>query len=168
MIYIYNCYGGTHSSVLASAYHLNMLDRNRPPTKEEILSIPLFNKLTYGNIGELFYHGTDEDGNSIYTCGRGMEKHMIAALYNLATMLEKEKKLKEKIAFSITSPTVPLAMTLGGLISRWLKVDVIGVPLLIIGAKQSYKKTIRLVDNTKKALKNTESQIIILDNTEFK
>jgi len=43
MIYIYNCYGGTHSSILAIAYHLKMLDETREPTKEEILNLPNFN-----------------------------------------------------------------------------------------------------------------------------
>ena len=36
MIYIYNCYGGTHSSALAAAYHLKKLPANREPTDKEI------------------------------------------------------------------------------------------------------------------------------------
>lgn len=167
MIYIYNCYGGTHSSVLAAAYHLNLLDRNREPTKEEILNLPLFNKLIYGNIGELFYHGVDEDGNHVYTIGRGRQKTMIPALYNFATMLNKQNLLYERIAFSNASPTVPLSMTFGGLFSRWLRIDFIGVPLLIRGAKQMYKNIIQLVDHTKESLENADASIIILDNNEF-
>lgn len=59
-------------------------------------------------------------------------------------------------------------MTFGGLFSRWLKIDFIGVPLLVKGAKQSYKDIIELVKYTKKVAKEDKSEIIILDNKEFK
>ena len=168
MIYIYNCYGGTHSSVLAAVYHLEMLDKTQEPTKEEILNLPNFNKLVHGNRGELFYYGNDKDGNKVYTVGRGNSKILIPGLYNLASMLHKQNLLNEKIIFSNTSPTVPLPMTFGGLLSRGLKIDFLGVPLLVKGAKQSYKNVIELVNNTKKIAKKDKSGIIILDNKEFK
>lgn len=168
MIYIYNCYGGTHSSILAMAYHLELLDETREPTKDEILNLPNFNKLVYGNRGELFYHGSDKDGNEVYTIGRGRSKVLIPGLYNLASMLHKQKLLNEKIIFSNTSPTVSLPMTFGGLFSRWLKIDFIGVPLLVKGAKKSYNDVIQLVNHTKKAAKEARSEVIILDNKEFK
>lgn len=168
MIYIYNCYGGTHSSILAVAYHLELLDETREPTKYEILNLPNFNKLVYGNRGELFYYGSDKDGNKVYVVGRGRSKVLIPGLYNLSSMLHKQKLLNEKIIFSNTSPTVPLPMTFGGLFSRFLKIDFIGVPLLVKGAKQSYKNVINLVNHTKKAAKKDKSEVIILDNKEFK
>lgn len=168
MIYIYNCYGGTHSSILAMAYHLEMLDETREPTKDEILNLPNFNKLVYGNRGELFYYGSDKDGNEVYAMGRGRSKALIPGVYNLASMLHKQKVLDEKIIFSNTSPTVSLPMTFGGLFSRWLKIDFIGVPLLVKGAKKSYKDIIKLVNHTKKVGKEDKSGVIILDNKEFK
>jgi hypothetical protein len=168
MIYIYNCYGGTHSSILAVAYHLELLDETREPTKDEILNLPNFNKLVYGNRGELFYYGNDKDGNKVYTVGRGRSKVLIPVLYNLSSMLHKQKLLNEKIIFSNTSPTVPLPMTFGGLFSRFFKIDFIGIPLLVKGAKQSYKNVINLVNHTKKAAKEDKSEVIILDNKEFK
>lgn len=93
---------------------------------------------------------------------------MIPGLYNLASMLHKQNLLNEKIIFSNTSPTVPLPMTFGGVFSRWLKLDFIGVPLLIKGAKQSYKNIIKLVNQTKKISNENKSNVIILDNKEFK
>lgn len=102
MIYIYNCYGGTNASILAIAYHLEMLDETREPTKDEILNLPNFNKLERGNRGELFYYGSDKDGNEVYTIGRGGSKVLIPGLYNLASMLHKQKLLNEKIIFSNT------------------------------------------------------------------
>lgn len=168
MIYIYNCYGGTHSSIIAVAYHLEMLDENREPTKDEILNLPNFNKLVYGNRGELFYYGSDKDGNEVYAMGRGRSKILIPGLYNLASMLHKQNLLEEKIIFSNTSPTVPVPMTLGGLFSRWLKIDFIGVPLLIKGVKKSYKDVIQLVNDTKRIANEDKETVIILDNKDIK
>ncbi|HDR8232998.1 MULTISPECIES: DUF3189 family protein, partial [Bacillus cereus group] len=45
MIFIYTDFGGTHSTALAAAYHLNKLPTDRKLTKEEILNVDYFNKL---------------------------------------------------------------------------------------------------------------------------
>ncbi|MES9753852.1 DUF3189 family protein, partial [Bacillus wiedmannii] len=39
MIFIYTDFGGTHSTSLAAAYHLNKLPTDRKLTKEEILNV---------------------------------------------------------------------------------------------------------------------------------
>lgn len=164
MIYIYNDFGGTHTTVMAAAYHLKKLPVTRAPTKDEILTTHNFNKLNYSDRGKLFFHGTDDEGNRVYTMGRGKSKILVPGVVNLLSMLIEENKLQEKIILSNTSPTVPLPMTLGGLLSRWLKIDVIGVPLLIMGAKKAYRDIINVVDHTKTAAKDSTSQLIVLDN----
>ncbi|WLC86281.1 DUF3189 family protein [Clostridium estertheticum] len=133
-----------------------------------MIHVRKLSKLVYGNRGELFYYGSDEDENKVYVVGRGRSKVLIPGLYNLASMLHKQNLLNEKIIFSNTSPTVPLPMTFGGFFSRWLKIDFIGVPLLVKGVKQSYQDIITLVNHTKKAAKEDKSGVIILDNKEFK
>ena len=40
-------------------------------------------------------------------------------------------------------------MSIGGFFSRGLKIDFLGVPLLVIGAKQCCDNIFRLVENTK-------------------
>ncbi|WP_279311325.1 hypothetical protein [Romboutsia sp. 1001713B170131_170501_G6] len=40
--------------------------------------------------------------------------------------------------------------------------------MLVKGAKQSYKNVIKLVNHAKKAAKEGKSDVIILDNKEFK
>ena len=136
MIFIYNDYGGTHTTSLAAAYHLKKLPTNRRLTKEEILNIDYFNKLTKADFGKLIFHGIDEDGHSVYTIGRKSSKLVVPALKNLSMLLQEKYQGQEKIIFSNTSPTVPFALTMGGLFSRGLKIDFIGVPFLIVGAKQ--------------------------------
>ena len=58
MIYIYNDYGGTHTTALAAAYHLKEIDQSeRKLTKEEILGVNYFNKLTKEDFGKSFSMG---------------------------------------------------------------------------------------------------------------
>src|SRR6476620_9356977 len=149
MIFIYNDYGGTHTTSLAAAYHLKKLPTNRRLTKEEILNVDYFNKLTKADFGKLIFHGIDEDKNSVYTIGRKSNKLVVPALKSLSMLLQEKYQGQEKIIFSNTSPTVPLALTMGGLFSRGLKIDFIGVPFLIVGAKQCCLNIYRLVENTK-------------------
>jgi len=164
MIYIYNCYGGTHSSSLASAVHLNKLPLDRIPTKDEILGTNHFNKLKYKDMGRIIYRGIDEDGNKVYSVGRGTSKILIPCLKNMITILHDECCFNEKIIFSNMSPTVPPAMTMGGFFARGLGMDFIGVPLLVIGAKQAYKRIIEIVNHTKESAKTLNGPVLVLMN----
>ncbi|KEF36807.1 Protein of unknown function (DUF3189) [Schinkia azotoformans MEV2011] len=168
MIYIYDDYAGTHSTALAAAYHLKKLPTDRKLTKQEILNIDYFNKLTKDDFGKLFFHGIDDEGNSVYSIGRKRSKLVIPALKELSQLLQENYQNKERIIFSNTSPTVPIAMTMGGLFSRGLHIDIIGVPLLVIGAKQCCNNIIRLVEYTKQIGKSTNKKVIILENKDFK
>ncbi|MCO7125650.1 DUF3189 family protein [Sporolactobacillus shoreicorticis] len=168
MIYIYNDFGGTHTTALAAAYHLKKISADHKLTKAEILAVPFFNKLNSSDMGKIIYHGIDDEGNSVYTVGRGTSKHLVPALNNLSLLLQQKYKGTEKIIFSNTSPTVPFAMTIGGLCSRWLKIDLIGVPLLVLGAKQCCQDINRLVASTKKAARTSEKNVTVLQNNSFK
>lgn len=164
MIYIYNCYGGTHSSSLASAIHLGKLPPDRIPTRDEILNIEYFNKLTNKDMGKIIYRGIDEEGNKVYSVGRGTSKVLLPCMGNLITLLHNECGLNDKIIFSNMSPTVPPAMTMGGMFSRGLKIDFIGVPLLVMGAKQTFMTIAEVVDRTKQLAKSTKETVLVLDN----
>lgn len=168
MIFIYNDYGGTHTTSLAAAYHLKKLPTNRKLTKEEILNVDYFNKLTRADFGKLIFHGMDEDGHSVYTIGRKSSKLVVPALKDLSMLLQEKYQGQEKVIFSNTSPTVPFALTMGGLFSRGLKIDFIGVPFLIVGAKQCCLNIFRLVENTKQIANSTNEMVIVLDNQNFK
>ncbi|OZI13094.1 ABC transporter, partial [Bacillaceae bacterium SAS-127] len=74
-----------------------------------------------------------------------------------------------KIVFSNTSPTVPIVMSFGGFFSRGLKIDFIGVPLLVKGAKQCCDNIYRLVENTKQVGSTPFNEnVIILENEMYK
>lgn len=168
MIYIYNCYGGTHSSPIAASYHLGKLPEDCLPTKNEILSTYLFNRLTYSDMGRIFYHGKDEHGNLIYSLARGRCKHLVPALKELVNLIHTNHPTNPRIVFSNTSPTVPFVMTMGGFLARGLKMDPVGVPLLIKGVHQSYSDIRRLVQHTKKVGRSMQEEVLILENKEFK
>ena len=144
MIFIYTDFGGTHSTALAAAYHLNKLPTDRKLTKEEILNVDYFNKLKTEDMGKIIFHGIDENGNPVYTIGCGASKVVVPAMKHLGEILQNIIKVM-KDYFSNTSPTVPLPMTFGGLFSRRFHIDFIGVPLLIWGAKLSCDNVQRLV-----------------------
>lgn len=169
MIFIYNDYGGTHTTSLAAAYHLNQLPMNRPLSTEEILGVNYFNKLGTADMGRLIFHGLDENGNPVYTVGRGSSENVIPALANLSLILQDKYQNTEPIIFSNTSPTVPLIMTIGGFLTKRMKLSRIGDPLLLTGAKQCCSLIRELVLHTKQtaaARSGTES-VIVIDNKSF-
>ena len=163
MIIVYNCYGGTHSSILTSAVHLGYLPSDSIPSKKEILNTKYFNKLHYKDMGKMIFHGEDAEGNKVYTIGRGTSKALIPAIINLTMEMHKLYNVNEGFAYINTSGTVPIAMTLGGFFSRGLKIDFIGVPLLAIGAKRSYGKVIALAQKTKQLCKQKPDNCFIID-----
>jgi len=170
MIYIYNDYAGTHTTSLAAAYHLKQLPQSeRKLTSEEILNVKYFNRLTKEDYGKLIFHGTDEDGNSVYTIGRKKNKFVVVALKEWTFILQNKFHFNEKIILSNTSPTVPILMSIGGFLSKGLKIDALGVPLLVKGAEQCCDNIYRLVENTKQVGKTPFNEnVIILENEKFK
>jgi len=148
MIFIYNCYGGTHSSSLASAIHLGKLPIDRVPSREDILNTDYFDRLTYKDMGSIIFRGQDKWGNKVYTLGRGTSKALLPALLNLLSLLKLECGFKEEVVLINASPTVPPLMTMGGFLSRGIKLHFIGRPLLALGAQQTYFNIVKLVKTT--------------------
>ncbi len=164
MIFIYNCYAGTHSSSLASAVHLKKLPLDRLPTREEIIKTDYFDKLTKKDFGKIIFRGTDEEGNKVFTIGRGPSKLIIPCLVNVINVLCGDYGFKEKIIFSNMSPTVNMIMSIGGFTSRRLGLSFIGVPLLVMGAKMAHKQIIQIVEHTKESAKTLQDHVLVLSN----
>ena len=164
MIFIYNCYAGTHSSTLASAVHLEKLPLDRTPTKKEIIETEYFDKLTKKDFGRIIFRGTDEEGNKVFTIGRGPSKLIIPCLVNVINVLCNDYGFKEKIIFSNMSPTVNFIMSIGGFISRRLGLSFIGLPLLVIGAKKAHGQIIQVVGHTKESAKTLKEHVLVLSN----
>jgi hypothetical protein len=94
---------------------------------------------------------------------------VVPALKDLFLLLQEKYNFEERIVFSNTSPTVPFPMTIGGFFARGLKIDSIGVPLLVMGAKKCCDNVFRLVEYTKE-VGNSDlgKKIVVLNNELFK
>ncbi|MDD4493471.1 MAG: DUF3189 family protein [Eubacteriales bacterium] len=164
MIYIYNCFGGTHSSSLAAAVHLKQINPEKPLSNEDIFSIDYFDRLGKEDMGKFIYRGTDEDGNKVYTFGRGSSDVLIPAIGNFVNLLSIECGLKAKIIISNLSPTVNFFMTVGGTISRFMKLPFLGRPFLAAGAKKAVINIKNVVEMTRRTAENMSGTVIVLDN----
>lgn len=163
MVIIYNCYGGTHSSILASAIHLKKLPKDRIPTTEEIINTEYFNKLNYKDMGRLIFHGSDDEGNRIFTIGRGTSRALIPAMRNLAIALCRDNGIDEHFIFINCSSTVHPLMTMGGFFSRALHIHFIGVPLLTAGARRTYYNITELVEKAMEICSKNASKYMVLN-----
>lgn len=168
MIYIYNDFAGTHTTSIAAAYHLNRIPPDHPLSKEEVLRIPYFNELKTQDAGKLIFHGTDEEGNPVYTIGRRSSNIVVPALKEMCLLLFELCDIEKKIIFSNTFPTVPFVMSIGGLLSRGLGIDSLGVPLLIKGTQKCHSLIYELVQETKRTGGEEQTEkVIVLENKDF-
>ncbi|MCT4570963.1 DUF3189 family protein [Bacillus thuringiensis] len=168
MIYIYTDFGGTHTTSLAAAYHLNKLPTDRKLTKEEILNVDYFNKLKTEDMGKIIFHDFDNVFARFLLNASSLVQQLLMRRIQSYIQDDHVHLCHEKIIFSNTSPTVPLPMTFGGLFSRRFHIDFIGVPLLVWGAKICCDNIQRLVSYTKEAGRLTNDYVVILDNETFK
>ncbi|MDI6603570.1 MAG: DUF3189 family protein [Thermoanaerobacteraceae bacterium] len=145
---IYHCYGGTHTSIVASYIHIGSLPMDRIPTKEEIENIPMFDKLNGQNdTGHIVLIGTDEYGNNIYTLGVKNGKNLVEpALKDLYYHLFKTNN---GLMLIDTSSSTNWIMKIGGFTSITLKIPIIGRPLVVYGTKKIYKNIVQTVKNVK-------------------
>lgn len=151
---------------MASAVHLGLLPADRLPSREEVLNIPYFNKLSRKDFGRIIYRGTDSEGHKVFSFGRGTSTVLLPCIENLINLLSNECGFKDRIILSNMSPCVPPAMTAGGMLSRWLGIHFIGVPLLVIGARETFPTIVEIVKLTKERAKQSDSPVTVLQNFE--
>lgn len=146
MIFIYNCYGGSHSSVTAAAIHLGLLPDTRIAYNRELLNTPYYDAQVAPDHGRIRFMGFDEMGNRIY----------ISSKRNLGSYYGKLMRQFTKIVgiessnliFIDTMPYVNIWMIVGGYLSRRLGIKA-GRTIILYGTRQSYYKFIHLVNLTK-------------------
>jgi hypothetical protein len=143
---IYHCYGGSHSSVLAAALHLKMLDPARPPAFEDMMLLPYFDKTRNIDFGTIRHMGTDDLGHEVYVLGKkNMGDRCTAMIMSVARLLGVEH---EVIAVNCMS-RVNLFMMIGGFISRRLGWTTIGRPILFRGTRDAFRNIANLVEITR-------------------
>lgn len=143
---IYHCYGGAHSSVLAAALHLKLIDGAMLPNPDDMMVIPFFDKTENSDFGTIRYMGTDDRNNEVYVLGKkNMGDRCTSMLISVARLMGVEH---EVIAVNCMS-RVNLLMMIGGFVSRRLGWTLLGRPVLFRGTREAFKSIVNLVEITR-------------------
>ncbi len=144
---IYHDIGGSHSSIVATYIHLNKLPMDRIPSSQEILEVPMFDKLEKYQTGRLIFHGVDEYGNNVYSLCRLYAEHPVS---NAIRSVPKMIGLPEnEVTLVNTTPSVNFFMKLGGSFSRQLKFVSFGRPIVAYGTTKAYSNIVDIVNKAK-------------------
>lgn len=137
MFVIYQCYGGTHSSVIAANIHLNRLPISRVPRFIEVLKTPHFDRLENSEIGILNCIGIDGQGNHVFSLGSGSRGNEVKQI--MKELLPLLGLHAEEIAIVNCLDQVNILARVGGFISRFLGLVFLGRPLVILGIRMRYR-----------------------------
>ncbi|HOB28414.1 MAG: DUF3189 family protein [Dethiobacteria bacterium] len=148
MIVIFQCFGGTHTSVAAAAIYLGKLPRSRVPRLEELLALPYFDRVDKAEIGTLNYAGRDRQGHLVFILGSGCRGTEVRGL--LSSFVKLAGARKPVVAVIDCFPEVIFPVRLGGFISRRLGLTSIGRPLVGRGILRSYPRLVALVNSFEK------------------
>lgn len=144
MIVIFQCFGGTHTSVAAASIYLGRLPRTRLPRLEELMALPYFDRAGSAEVGILNYAGLDPQGNPVFILGSGRWGAEIRGL--TASFLKLIGPDRPRVAVIDCLPEVSLPVRVGGYISRRLGLAAIGRPLVSRGILWSYSRLLKLVE----------------------
>lgn len=151
MIVIYHCFGGSHSSVTAAAIHLGLLSSEKPPTADELMALPYFDKTTNDDFGSIRLIGFDEYNNSVYVLGKKCQSDRFSnVLLGIAELLGK----KEEVVAVNTMGRVNWSMKLGGYTSRRIGLASLGRPLVAKGTIKAFWDLVDLVEMTRLKILN--------------
>lgn len=146
MIFIYNCYGGSHSSVTAAAIHLGLLPETRIAYNRELLNTPYYDAQVAPDHGRIRFMGYDEKGNKVCIASkRNLGGYYGKILGEVAKIVGADSS---NLIFIDTMPYVNIWMIVGGYLSRRLGIK-IGRSIILYGTRQSYYKFIHLVNLVK-------------------
>src|SRR5690606_6242523 len=131
-----SCYGGAHSSQVAAAIHLGRFPGHRPPTAEELLSLPRFDRVSDDHQGIAEFVGTDEDGHEVYVLGRGPAAEAVERAFRSGYRIAGGDD--RQLLFVNALQTVNLPMRVGGYLSRRLGWVAVGRPLVVFGTRRAF------------------------------
>ncbi len=145
---IYNCYGGTHTSVMAAALHLGILKEDRFPSYRELMACPYFDKVNKKDVGKLFFMGKDEKGHEVYVLGCRNAGLIVEKVLNEFFRIVNISS--DEFFFASTLSSLNLLIKLGGLLSRSLNLVTLGRIFLFPGCMISYPEIKKIVKKVKR------------------
>jgi hypothetical protein len=147
---IYNCYGGSHSSVTAAAIHLHLLSDTYEANNEQLLNLPYYDAQVAYDHGRIRFMGRDEYGNDVYIASkRGLGAKYKSIMNFFLDLIEENDN---KIVFIDTMPYVNIWMIIGGFLSRRWGFTYFGRRIVLYGTRQSYFRFVQLVHLVKQGV----------------
>ncbi len=154
MIIIYEDVGGAHSSAIAANLHINKLPEDRLPSKDELMALPTFDKITKNQYGHIIYIGDDEFDNKVYTLSRQRKPDLIIpAITDMFNILNKNSS---ELLIVCTQPKVNIWMKIGGASSRRFGLVSFGRPIVIYGSLKAYPSIVDLVKSVKNQIQENK------------
>lgn len=144
MIVIFQCYGGTHTSVVAAAIYTGRLNRMRLPAGTELENLPYFDRVAGHHVGNLHYFGHDKEQNPVFILGSRKWGGSVIKL--LAATLETEKRTGAAVAVIDCLEHVTLPVRIGGVLSRCFHLTALGRLLLKFGIRLIYPGLVMQVE----------------------
>ncbi|MEW5784761.1 MAG: DUF3189 family protein [Bacillota bacterium] len=145
MIIIFQCYGGTHTSVTAASIYTGLLPRGRRPTDRELIALPYFDRLCKSKIGYLHYIGADRQGHRVFTLGSGSWGLQVRAI--ITAYLSHVQPSGLRVALIDCSGSLTMPIRLGGFLSRRLGLVAVGRPLVSFGIRTAYRSLLSRVSD---------------------
>lgn len=178
MIVIFQCYGGTHTSVVAAALCTGLLSRAFPPDSAAMGCLPFFDRVNSDEVGGLCYMGKDRRGNPVFALGsrgHGAEMRLLmAAFLPLCAAPGPGNPLRPsfgegeegevmppagvpsgegvcpEVAVIDCMPEIPLVTRIGGFLSRRLGMPALGRPLVCLGLRCGIRSLLHLIESFEK------------------
>jgi len=154
MTVIFQCYGGTHTSVIAACLYIGRLSRTRPPRAEELNTLSYYDRSDKSEMGKIHYIGSDSRGNTVFALGSGKWR---AEIREIMTIYLSFCAQSRQIALIDCLPCINCVTRAGGFISRRLGISSVGRPLINRGIQSSYRQLVSLVESFEK---NPDAYII--------
>ncbi len=148
MIIIFQCFGGTHTSVVAASLYTGQLSRRRAPRTDELIALPYYDRMDSSEMGKLHFIGPDKWDNPVFALGSGKWGAEIREI--LAAFLELPYENRQTVAVIDCLPTINTVTRIGGYISRRLGLTRIGRPLVNRGIQSGYPRLLHLVESFEK------------------
>ncbi len=148
---VYHDVGGAHSSCVAANIHVNNLSSNLTPTKEDLLRLPTFDKITKQDVGHLKFIGADEFGHKVYTLSVQYKPNIVIPA--IRDIYREVNGSDSDLILVSSQPFVNTWMKIGGFTSRRLGIVSIGRPIVTYGTLKSYRGgLVDLVGKVKKKI----------------
>lgn len=145
---IYSCYWGGYLAVVAASLHLGYLDSCKYSVNN-ILSLPMFNKIPDEDLGELFFLGTDNNNRKVYVIGSKKSGHLIEKTFK--GIAEIYGLYNDSIVFVNLNNYYNVLLNLGIFLIKRLGIKNFGLKIIIREIEKNYdtlKKVVQSVENT--------------------